>query len=164
MAVLLVLAGCVSSGALRPGVATLDEVRARLGTPAMEWRDRDGSLQLAYPQGPLGYQTLMVFIGPDGRLRSLENVLDAAHLARIQPGVSDRIFVTRLLGPPRQVTNFDRRNEEAWEWRFKDVWLAPSRLIVTFDRATGLVKERYELPETRLDGLLFRGMVPMTVP
>jgi hypothetical protein len=60
------------------------------GQPALSWQDPDGSEQLAYPRGPAGSQTFMVFIAPDGRLQRIERVLDMEHFARIEPGKSDR--------------------------------------------------------------------------
>ena len=149
MTVLFMLAGCGAPGGLRPGISSAGEVRAAMGPPAREWRDGDGSLQWAYPQGPMGMKTFMARFGPDGRLLALENVLDTEHFARIQPGVSDQAFVSRLLGPPFKVTDFDRRNEQAWDWRYRDVWTARARFTVIFDRATGVVKERFEFPELR---------------
>ena len=65
----LILAGCASysGSSLQPGVATLPEVVATMGEPAMRWTNADGSAQLAYPRGPAGTQTFMAYVGPDGQ-------------------------------------------------------------------------------------------------
>jgi hypothetical protein len=43
------------------GVFGVVEVEARLGQPAMTWKNADGSQQLAFATGPGGTQTFMVF-------------------------------------------------------------------------------------------------------
>ena len=57
----LFLSACAgySSSALTPGVSTRPEVEARLGQPAMTWKNADGSQQLAFATGPGGTQTFM---------------------------------------------------------------------------------------------------------
>lgn len=81
----LVLSACAgySGYGLKPGVATLPEVIATMGKPTLSWKDPDGSEQLAYPRGPAGPQTFMVFMAPDGRLQRIEQVLNMEHFARI---------------------------------------------------------------------------------
>ena len=73
----LFLSACAgySSSALTPGVSTRPEVEARLGQPAMTWKNADGSQQLAFATGPGGTQTFMAFIGPDGKLTRLGRAL-----------------------------------------------------------------------------------------
>src|ERR1035441_5353156 len=97
----LLLAACASysGGGLKPGEARLEDVQALMGTPAMRWQDADGSVQLAYPRGPLGFDTFMVRLGPDGRLQSITNVLEQAGFARVRPGMT-KDEVLRVLGPP----------------------------------------------------------------
>lgn len=139
----LMLVGCASySGrGLQPGSATLAEVRAVMGEPARQWQNPDGSLQLAYPRGPSGYHTFMVHLGPDGRLRRIENVLDSLFFGRIQPGQDDE-EVTRILGPsiPAWTTVTPARRERVREWRYCDDWNAASRFDVLFDTTTGKVR------------------------
>ncbi|EXI68359.1 MAG: hypothetical protein AW08_01140 [Candidatus Accumulibacter adjunctus] len=146
LAILLSACAGYSGYGLKPGVATGADVIATMGTPAMRWRDADGSEQLAYPRGPSGPQTFMVFIAPDGRLRRIEQVLDMEHFARIEPGKSDRESVLRLLGPPvPQWTEYFRaRNELVWEWQFCDSWNQLARFDVLFDASTGIVRTSYQ--------------------
>src|SRR5690242_9432179 len=110
----LALAGCASyNGAgLGPGPGRLDEVIRTMGEPAMRWSEPDGSQQLAYPRGPQGYSTFMVFVAPDGSVRRIENVLDERHFAAVKPDTTDRDAILRMFGPPREKLGFDRRNEE----------------------------------------------------
>ncbi len=139
----LLLAACASySGAgLQPGVARIDDVERLMGAPAMRWQDADGSAQLAYPRGPAGIHTYMVKFGPDGRMRSKANVLDAAGLARIHPGMTQE-QVLRVLGPPDpgRTAYFESRNELVWDWRACTYDLNIQRIYVVFDATTRTVR------------------------
>jgi hypothetical protein len=147
----LLLSACAgySGSGLQAGVATLPEVIATMGMPALSWQDPDGSEQLTYPRGPAGTQTFMVFIAPDGRLQRIEGVLDMVHFARIEAGKSDRESVLRLLGPSvAQWTDyFKARDELVWEWRFCDSWNQLARFDVLFDATTGIVRSTYQRPD-----------------
>lgn len=145
------LAGCAaySGRGLQPGVATLADVLALMGRPALAWRDADGSEQLAFPRGPAGTQTFMVFISPEGRLRHKEGVLDIEHFARIEAGKSTQETVLRLIGPPvpQWTSFFPARNELVWEWRFCDSWNQLARFAVLFEATTGIVRTTYQQQE-----------------
>lgn len=151
----LALAGCASySGrGLQPGSATLADVLKVMGTPARQWRDADGSQQLAYPRGPSGYHTFMVHLGPDGRLQRIENVLDTPFFALIRPGMDDE-QVTRILGPsqPFWTTVTPARRERVREWRYCDDWNAASRFDVLFDTDSGRVRSTQTWREECWDG------------
>lgn len=153
MGAFTLLAGCASydGRGLQPGVSSIDEVVALMGTPAMQWQDADGRVQLAYPRGPEGLQTFMALIDPDGRLERIEGVLDTRHFARIEPGRSDQAAVLRLLGPsqPQWTAYFERRDELVWEWRFCDDWRQVARFDVLFDGMSGVVRTTYQRPELR---------------
>jgi hypothetical protein len=141
---------------LKPGIATLPEVIATMGEPAMRWKDADGSEQLAYPRGPAGAHTFMAFFGADGRLQRIEGVLDMAHFSRIEPGKSDKATVLRLLGPsqPQWTAYFKARDELVWDWRFCNDWSQLARFSVLFDATTGIVRTTFQQPETMgQDGL-----------
>lgn len=139
----LILGACAAySGAgLKPGEARLDDVIRVMGQPAMRWQDPDGSVQLAYPRGPWGFQTYMAYIGPDGRLKRIENVMDQPAFARIQRGQT-KDQVLRILGPsyPGWTEYFKARDELVWEWRYCNEWSAASRFDVLFDGTTGTVR------------------------
>lgn len=143
----IVLAACAgySGSNLRPGVATLDEVVASMGEPAMRWKDADGREQWAYTRGA---QTFMAFIGANGRLERIEGVLDEAHFAHIKPGL-DQASVLRLLGPPppELTAYFERRDELVWEWRFCDAANQWAFFDVMFDATTGVVRSTYQRPD-----------------
>jgi hypothetical protein len=141
------LSACASySGyGLKPGVATVVEVIETMGKPALSWQDSDGSEQLAYPRGPAGTQTFMVFIAPDGRLQRIEPVLNMEHFALVQAGMNQD-SVLRLLGPsvPQWTDYFQARDELVWEWQFCDSWNQLARFDVLFDATTGIVRTAYQ--------------------
>ena len=113
---LLGLAGCATpgSGGLTPGTSTLADVEARLGRPAKTWKNADGSQQLAFPTGPEGTQTFMVFITPDGKLQRIVGVLNEQFFGLIQPGMTQE-QVLRLLGPAgAPATPYRRSGTFAW--------------------------------------------------
>lgn len=149
----LLLGACASySGSgLQPDVARLDDVLRVMGPPAMRWQDADGSQQLAYPRGPLGVHTFMVRIGADGRMRSIENVLDSKTFARIRPGMTQG-EVLRLLGPSPAAWSiyFKARDELAWEWRYCDDWNELARFDVLFDGSTERVRSTLSLTESQM--------------
>lgn len=138
-----------SGQGLQPGVSSLPDVLATMGQPAMHWFDDDGRKQLAYPRGPQGTQTFMVYLGPDDRLEKIEAVLDPLHFARIKNGQSDQAAVLRILGPsqPQWTAYFKARDELVWEWRFCDSWNQLARFDVLFDATTGIVRSTYQRPD-----------------
>ena len=148
---LLLIAAC--AGSLVPGDARLEDVERRMGTAALRWQEADGSLQLAYPQGPMGFATHMIHLAPDGRLLRIENVLDSEHFAQIVPGM-DQDQVLRVLGPPQPhwTVYFAARDELAWEWRYCDAWNAAARFDVLFDATRGTVRSTLSLRENCLQG------------
>ena len=115
----LLLSACAaySGSGLKPGVATLSDVLATMGEPAMRWDDPDGRIQLAYPRGPMATQTFMAYSAPDGRLERIEKALLPENFARIIHGKSNQADVLRLLGPsyPGWTAYFKARDELVWE-------------------------------------------------
>ena len=134
------VSGCVGSSNLRPGASTLPEVIAEMGPAVMTWKNPDGSEQLAFPRGPEGTQTFMAYVGPDGKLQSIENVLDTAHFSRVQAGMS-KDEVLRILGPSgsRWTQTYARSNQLAWSWLTCDNWNRQEFFDVMFDLTSGLV-------------------------
>ena len=139
---LLGLSACTSTGptGLTPGSSTLSDVEARLGRPAMNWKNADGSRQLAFAQGPAGTQTFMVFIAPDGRLQRIVGVLNDDFFGLIKPGMTQE-QVLRLLGPAGQpATPYRRTDSFAWTWLYCQSQNVMQYFDVSFDATTGLVR------------------------
>lgn len=146
---ILLIGGCASysGSSLQPGVSSLPEVLATMGEPAMQWSNSDGSMQLAYPRGPLGTQSFMAYLGADQRLLRIDKVLEMPVFARIQTGMSKE-QVLRLIGPPQpQATQyFKARDELAWSWLFCDSWNSQAFLDVLFDASSGTVRSLGQRP------------------
>jgi outer membrane protein assembly factor BamE (lipoprotein component of BamABCDE complex) len=134
---------------LKPGISTAAEVRARMGAPAQEYRNPDGSLTWEYNRQPEGTDCYMITIGPDQVMRSIEQVLTEANLARIIAGM-DRDEVRRLLGAPGSKTLFRNSQEEVWDWRVAGVIATEeAHFHVHFDVASGLVTRTSRRVEVR---------------
>lgn len=155
----LLLCACAaySGSGLKPGFAQLDDVLRVMGQPAMRWQEPDGSLQLAYPRGPMGFHSYMARIGSDGKLQSIENVMDAQAFARIRAGMT-KGEVLRILGPsePSWTDYFRARDELVWEWRYCDAWNEAARFDVLFDGSKGTVRSTMSLTESQR-GLCSKG-------
>lgn len=152
---LLLLAGCANYGGsgLRPGVDGREDVLRLMGAPAMEWSDPDGARQLAYPRGPMGAHTYMAFIGADGKLQRIENVLTMEFFSRVKAGMAME-DVLRVLGPsePSWTAYFKARDELVWEWRYCDDWSELARFDVLFDGTTKRVRSTQTLRESQISG------------
>lgn len=151
LAFLLAACGGYDGSNLIKGQATLPEVVASMGEPAMRWKDADGRQQLAYPRGPAGTETFMVFLDASGRLERIRPVLNEAHFARIEAGKSDKESILRLLGPsaPQRTSYFAARDELVWEWRFCNSWSETAFFAVLFDGTTGIVRTTMQYPDIR---------------
>lgn len=119
MAALGLLVGCDSQriAQLEVGVSTEADVRAQWGDPAAVHAQPDGSKTLEYPRQPEGRVNYMITLGPDGRLRLIDQVLREEVFAQLTPGL-DQGQVRRLLGRPATTQFFVLKNEELWEWRY----------------------------------------------
>lgn len=119
----ILIAGCASNGVnLRPGVSDAAAVRADMGAPAETVRLADGGQAWFYPKG-LGRVTYRVELGPDDKVRAVEQVLDEQHFDRIRAGKTTRDELRALLGPPFYVWHV--RNETVWEYRYLWAQSAP---------------------------------------
>lgn len=139
----VLLSGCASySGSgLKPGIASEADVLQTMGTPSLRWDLPDGGRQLAYPRGPAGFETFMVFIDGGGKLLRITEVLNTESFARIREGMT-QTEVLQLIGPPQPqwTAYFKARNELVWEWRYCNSWREAARFDVLFDASTKKVR------------------------
>jgi hypothetical protein len=149
-ALLLVACASYDGRGLKPGENSLDDVLQLMGQPAQRWQNADGTLQLAYPRGPMGYHTYMVSIAKDGKLRQIKNAMNEKNFARIQSGMTQD-EVLYILGPPYPywTVYFDGRDELVWEWRYCDIWNEAARFNVLFDNTKGTVRSTLSLTESQ---------------
>ena len=138
---LLALAGCDRQrlAELQPGVSTEADVRERFGTPEAIWEAPGGGHVLEYNRNPQGHENYMITIGPDGRMSSLQQVLNERSFARVQPGMSME-QVRRMLGKPARQTPYPLRNESAWDWRYMAHPRESMLFTVWFDRDWRVVR------------------------
>lgn len=100
---------------IKPGITTDVEVRQLLGEPGMEWRNEDGSVTWEYSGQPSGTQCHMITIGPDRIVRSVEQVLNEKHFARIKAGMTlDE--VRRVQGKHANTQFFALSQERVYNW------------------------------------------------
>lgn len=110
------LAGCASDGRnLRPAVSDAAAVRADMGAPAEVLPLAEGGEAWFYPKG-LGRQTFRVELGADGRVKSVDQVLEERNFDRIVAGKTTRAELRLMLGPPFYVWRL--RGEQVWEYRY----------------------------------------------
>jgi len=142
VAVLVVLAGCASySGrGLVPGQSGAEEVEALMG-PAAERRPGPGGETVRYyPRQPYGREMYAARIGPDGKLRAIEQRLTEANIARLTPGSSRADDVRDLFGPPYQVHAFARLARDVWTYKMYGGGYMPKDLYVQTS-GDGVVRE-----------------------
>ena len=139
----VLLSGCASySGSgLKPGIASEADVLQTMGTLSLRWDLPDGGRQLAYPRGPAGFETFMVFIDGGGKLLRITEVLNTESFARIREGMT-QTEVLQLIGPPQPqwTAYFKARDELVWEWRYCNSWREAARFDVLFDASTKKVR------------------------
>jgi hypothetical protein len=117
--VLLVLAGCVSDGrSLQPGVHDAAAVRADMGAPAEILKAPHGGEIWFYPLGRNARVTYRAELGPDGKLRGVEQVLYEQNFDRIIDGKTTREELRRLLGPPNREWLALNGWETIWDYRY----------------------------------------------
>lgn len=134
---------------LKPGVSAAAEVRSRMGNPAQEYRNADGTVTWEFNRQPNGIDCYMITIGPDQIMQKIEQVLTEANLAKVVAGM-DRDEIRRLLGGPGSKTTYRNTNEEVWDWRVKGmIPTEEAHFHVHFDAATGLVKTTSRRVEVR---------------
>ncbi|WP_317204619.1 outer membrane protein assembly factor BamE [Janthinobacterium sp.] len=133
------LSGCAGLGGPPPA---LGEPRAALeaqkGRPTAIYPDGADTL-LEYATGPYGQLTYMARIGPDGLLKSYEQVLTSEKYATIKVGVATKQDVLRAIGHPAETSFLPRQQLEVWSYRYKESGVWDSMMHVHFDQA-GIVR------------------------
>jgi len=138
----LALTGCAgfSGSGLVAGRSSVEEVEALMG-PAADTRQAPGGETVRYySRLPNGREIYAARIGPDGKLRALEQRLTDENVARLRPGMSRADDVRDLLGPPYRVDTFRRLEREVWTYKMYSGGLWPKELDVQFS-PDGIVRE-----------------------
>lgn len=100
----------------KPGITTRVEVERRMGRPAAEYANADGSVTWEYNRQPQGIHTHMLTFDAREILLRIEQVLTDENYAKIVNGL-DKAQVQRILGKPGKTETFRMKREEVWDWR-----------------------------------------------
>ncbi|MFT3820003.1 MAG: hypothetical protein QM750_20715 [Rubrivivax sp.] len=117
----LLLAGCVTFGPPPLAVGQTEaEVVAVMGAPTGRYAMPEGVTRLEYATGPFGRHTWMVDIGPDGRSRRFQQVLEWRNLAAFQQRAAGMSIdeLLRELGRPGDRAHGGLRGGETWSYRY----------------------------------------------
>jgi len=140
---IFLLSGCAS---LVPGTSREADVNAYFGQAAEQRQLPDGGRVLDFPRAPLGHENWRVTLGPDGIVRSVEQLLDEAHFARLKPGMTlDE--VKRALGRHGEYSAYAALSEEVFSWRYMEVGIRRMFFNAHFD-ANGRFKHSSRSEET----------------
>lgn len=141
------LAGCdnINADKLVEDVSTEADVKRLFGEPRKVTIAADGTRTLDYPRQPEGFTNYVMVIGPDGKLKSLRQLLNADNFAKAKPGM-DREQVSEMLGPHARVRRFDLKKETLVEWRFMDGQTA-KMFGVSFDDSGKVLSTATDLDE-----------------
>ena len=153
----LMLGGCASydGRGLQPGVSTVAQVEALMGTPAERRATADGGSVEVFARGPLGRHTYLVSFGADGVMRNIDQVLTYANADKVIPGATTRAQVRELLGPPSDISRLPRQEREVWEYK----WLhyQERRVLWVQFSDDGIVRESMNLHDFAADPVSGRG-------
>jgi hypothetical protein len=151
LSVALLLGACEQqqSNKLIEDVSTEADVKRVFGEPKTVTIAADGTRTLDYPRQPEGTTNYVMVIGPDGKLKSLRQLLNADNFSKVQPGMT-REEVAKLLGPHARERRFDLKNELVREWRYQEQ-MDNKIFSATFDPA-GRVVSTASAPEPRQEG------------
>lgn len=152
LAAAVLLAGCASGPPALPG-EPVDDVLRRLGPPGAEAPLPDGGRQLEYASGPFGKWTIMVRLDAQGRVVSAGNVLDEAHFAQVQPGMT-RDALRLLLGPPARVWGVRYHDQTVWSYRYETPLCQLFHVGIT---PQGVVEDTSHGPDPMCERDLFNG-------
>jgi hypothetical protein len=125
------LAGCVGPRAMVPGQSTIVEMRAKVGTPTDIRFDRNGDELWEYATGPMGYETYLVRIGTDGKVKEVTQILTEDQMLKLVPGTMTKADARNLLGRPSDQTF--TASGTVWSWRFMKFGVQPGYLTVRFN-------------------------------
>ncbi len=140
--VALLAAACAHPDLLHVGM-TRQELDARFGAPAAMRRDPSGEV-LIYSSAPLGQRASAAHLDAQGRVVSVEPLLNTAHFATIVVGQWNKHDVLTHFGTPAEISRIARY--EGWSYRYRenDTW--DSLFHVMFD-AAGIVRQTQNGPD-----------------
>jgi len=118
LTLLALLAACSTGGprALMVGQSEADALKL-MGQPTNRYTMPGGGTRLEFATGPMGRETWMVDLGPDGRVLAADQVLDVINFRAVQPGMT-REELLRTLGRPGETRSGGRQGGQVWSYRY----------------------------------------------
>lgn len=148
----VLLSACAGAGfggpPPQPG-EPIEAVAARLGRPTAIYPLPDGQ-EYEYATGPMGQYTWMARFGPDGRLRSYQQVLTGETFATIPLNRATHQDVLRIVGRPAETSRVHLNNYEVWSYRYKEAGVWNSMMNIHFDK-DGVVRLMQNGPDPMYD-------------
>ncbi|MCL2635687.1 MAG: hypothetical protein FWD50_03535 [Betaproteobacteria bacterium] len=149
VAALLPACDAINLPRIQPGVTTAAEVLERMGEPGYRHGNDDGTATWEYSRQPNGIHCYMISFDRQQVVSRLEQVLNDANYARVQPGMRHD-EIRRLLGAPGSRTVYKNLGEEVWEWRIEGMPpIDETYFMVHFDTASDTVKKTSRRVEAR---------------
>ena len=131
----LIIGACATKPNLVPGQSTEADVRTALGAPTEVRALADGSRLLWYsrplPDTAYGSERMAVTLGPDGKLRSMEQRLAPQYIAKVVPEQTKASDVRDLIGPPSRAYARAGKSGEVWEYELQG-FQRPLTLYIEF--------------------------------
>lgn len=142
----LLMGGCTTLNYPPPTLGmTEPELMAKSGQPTAKYQDGNDFL-LEY-MGYWARETYLFRFGPDGRLKSWEQVLTSEKFATVKIGETTRQQVLLTFGQPMQKTYFPRMQQEAWSYRYKQNSMTPALMHIYIDQA-GIVRQKQDVHDS----------------
>ena len=129
--VVIFAAACAGPRSIVPSQSTLSDVRAKVGNPTDVRFDENGDELWEYAGGPRGTETYLVRAGPDGRVKSVTQLLTETQFAKIVPRKMTKGDVRQVFGRPSDQSFL--YNGTSWSWR-GDFGGQRGYFVVHFDR------------------------------
>lgn len=150
-ALAILLAGCVSytGSGLQMGHSTAAEVEAAMGQPDHRLTKPDGSGVLYFSRGPAGRHNYAATLGPDGRLRSIEQLLTHENVAKLVPGKLTKKDVVELIGPSKLASTMPRQERDVWQYR--RIERDERRILWVQFSYDGVLREVLDMPDVEVD-------------
>jgi hypothetical protein len=146
----LALSGCSTLFGPPPAVGDTEaQVETKRGQPSAIYQDGADKL-LSYAPGYWGQYSYMARLGPDGHLKSYEQVWTDAKFAMLKPNISTRADVLRIVGAPTEVTRYARVPYMAWNYGYKEA-NAWNLMMTVYIDDKGLVRGLENGPDDRYD-------------
>lgn len=145
------LPGCASfdGRGLVPGKSTASEVQSLMGEPAERLKRPSGDAVWYYSRLPEGRATYAVTIGADGVMRSIEQRLTRANLAKLALDRTTRNEVRELFGPPFRTARAVFKPHEVWEYPWREY--EDRRILWISFSDDGVMREVIEMHDVASD-------------